>query len=37
MKGLLQRVIAWHDRHPKVVLALLGIGLIWPVLALASP
>jgi conjugal transfer pilin signal peptidase TrbI len=37
MKELLRRVIAWHDRHPKVVFALLGVGVIWPVLALASP
>lgn len=37
MKRLLQRVNEWHDRHPKVALALLGIGVIWPVLAVASP
>lgn len=37
MKRLLQRVNEWHDGHPKVALALLGIGVIWPVLALASP
>ena len=37
MKGLLQRVNEWHDRHRKLVLAILGIGMIWPVVAVASP
>ena len=35
MKGLLQRVNEWHDRHRKLVLAILGIGMIWPVVAVA--